>query len=1203
MSEKIHFAIDRGGTFTDIYAVHQQKVFTEKLLSENPLQYQDAPAEGIRRILTRIEQKPIPTEKIPCRRITSIRMGTTVATNALLEGKGEKTALLITRGFRDLLKIGYQNRPELFSLQIKKARTCYQKVVEIDERVLPDEKNSIQVITAIDRKKINQQLIALKEQGYQSLAIVLMHSYLYPDHEQWIQELAEKIGFSNVSVSSEIMPIDKIVNRGDTTVIDAYLSPHIFRYIQNFRSRFENHLEGVELLFMQSNGGLIAAEKFRGANSILSGPAGGVIGYGSMYDKQPIIGFDMGGTSTDVSRFAGQPEITFDTMIAGHRIITPQVDILTVAAGGGSRLLYRNSMMEVGPESSGSDPGPICYRKHGFLSITDANLILGRLLVEEFPAIFGEKANLPPSKKEALLAFQQLQKEINADLQQRGENPLSIEQIALGYIEIANSNMCKPITEISVQRGYDIREHILMTFGGAGPQHACAIAKNLGIRSVYIHKDSGILSAFGMGQANIQADESAYIGKKLTPELMPYLQQQYRQMQVKLTEKHADNDSGAIIFSGQLELKYSGTEHSFSIPISEYSKVHNQFLEKHKSHFGFIFADKEIVVEKIFVQASFHLPKLERKKIAGKQTGIQKKYSTQVYFDKGFLTTDVYELANLPIAAEIVGPAILLNQGTTILVEPDCHAIKNDWGDIQIDIKPSPAASQEKERALELPIFHNLFTSIATQMGNTLQKTAVSTNIKQRLDFSCALFDACGNLIANAPHVPVHLGSMSYCIKSLLQKNIVFRQEDCYLSNSPAEGGSHLPDLTVITPVFWQNRLQFFLASRGHHADIGGSVPGSMPAFSQTLQEEGAIFTGFLLKDSNGFREKQLQQHLQQAGARKIEDNISDLKAQIAANLKGKQLLQMAIREHGLERLHYFSDKIMQVSDEAIQNFIKSLSSDIFQARDYLDDGSVIDLKITVDRKNGTICFDFRQSGAGHRGNQNTPVAVVHSCVVYALRTMIGQSLPLNEGFLQSVQVLLTTPSLLSPLEGAAVVGGNVTTSQRIVDVILKAFSIVADSCGCMNNFIFGNSQFGYYETIGGGSGAGDGFSGADGVHTHMTNTRITDPEILEARYPVLIKKFSLRKGSGGQGKYCGGEGLLREFLFRQPVEVSFLTERRVFVPQGLCGGNNGKKGVNLFVNQDGQRKKLAGKAHLHLNAGETIIIKTPGGGGFGSEK
>ncbi len=1211
---QFNFYIDRGGTFTDVYAEIISNGHSEtkilKLLSEDPLNYPDAPREAIRRVLFSVlnrEEFSRPGEPFPAFaedfRVNTIRMGTTVATNALLERKGAKFALVITKGFRDLLEIGYQNRPQIFALDIHKPEKLYAEVIEVDERINVEGK----LIDALNLVSLESQLKSLLQKEIYNLAVVLMHSYKFPEHEKQISKLAYRLGFTHVSISSEVMPMIKIVPRGDTACIDAYLSPLIKTYVDNFKAGFSDKLKNTELLFMKSDAGLAQAESFKGHNSILSGPAAGVVGYASINavaedSQSKLIGFDMGGTSTDVSRFAGDYEISYQAEISGLRLQSPQLDIRTVAAGGGSRLFYENGMFRVGPESSGASPGPISYRKNGYLSITDANLVLGRLVPEYFPKVFGINADQPLDKEAALRAFEQFKAENSLDM--------SIEDIALGFIKVANEEMARPIREISVMKGYDVKDHKLVCFGGAGAQHASALARDLGISQVYIHRYSGILSAYGLSLADevIERQKPISVLLEQNPDLATMFQDLVNELD--LTESDA-------VFK-YLNLRYQGTNTNFMILEPADKNYTKAFKKRYLREFGFDLHDRNIELDDLRIR----VVKASNKGQSGGVTeGLVSSADEPLCYQKVYFQTwfnvPVFKFED--INDTVLGPAIIIQDTATIVLEPNSRAIKNINGDLEMILlcsaPQSPTHSSTfSNNPIQLAIFSNRFMSIAEQMGRTLEKTAISTNIKERLDFSCAIFDKAGNLVANAPHQPVHLGSMGHAV----QKQIALygyegiKPGDSILTNHPTMGGSHLPDMTVITPVFDNGEIIFFVANRAHHADIGGISPGSMPSFSKSLSEEGIAIKSFKLVLANEFQEASLREIFKTS--RIIEDNISDLRAQVAANNQGIELIQDLIKTYSLELVMKQMQLIQENAELAVRNLLKNLVLELnvehakFSASDFLDDGSEIKLSVKINPSDGSAVFDFSGSSAQLASNLNTPPAVTSSAVLYALRSMINKEIPLNQGCLKPIKIIIPEGSLLNPSEDAAVVGGNVQTSQRIVDVIFKAFSTCAASQGCMNNISFGREDsatqsFGYYETIGGGAGAGPSWDGASGVHTHMTNTRITDPEILETRYPVLLREFSLREGSGGSGEYQGGDGLIRVLEFLDDLSLSILTERRVYAPYGMAGGEPGMKGENWLHGANGSQENLGSKNQVKITKGDKLVIKTPGGGGYGTKK
>ena len=1242
------FSIDRGGTFTDVYAeVPGEPGFRiVKLLSEDPDNYEDAPREGIRRILEEVLGRPVSPDRVAEECIDWIRMGTTVATNALLERKGAPCALLVTRGFRDILRIGYQDRPDLFDLEIRRPEILHREVVEVDERIRllrPDEdQGDAQVVRGvtgdrflilrpIDLAALRGELETIRARGITSVAIVFMHGYAWPGHEQAAGRLAREMGFDQVSLSSEVIPMIRIVARGDTTLVDAYLNPHIRSYLSGFRKRFSNRLQGTSLLFMQSDGGLTDAGRFSGSRAILSGPAGGVVGYASTafdpHDPRPVIGFDMGGTSTDVSRFAGDYELRLENRTAGVRIRAPQLDIRTVAAGGGSRLFFTNSMFVVGPESAGAHPGPVCYRKNGHLAITDANLVLGRIQADFFPRIFGPGEDQPLDLEAARQAMAALAETINTCYRKKGRPPLTVEEVAQGFIDVANEVMVRPIREISVQRGFDIKEHVLATFGGAGPQHCCGIARRLGIRTIFIHRFSGILSAYGIGRADVVSERQQPASLTLSPGNLDRIRTDLDRL-VTLTRQELRDQGfaeGAICTRRYLNLRYQGTDTALMIAEPGDRDFAGAFCRAYRREFGFTLQDREILVDDLRVRSVGRSSGLQRRRppAAGRDAGAALLGTRDCHLDGRWHETPVYRLDALPLFHEIPGPAILIQDTTTILVEPRCTARITEYGDVRITVEPETGQRAPSTRVdpVQLAIFSNLFMSIAEQMGRMLEKTAISTNIKERRDFSCALFNAAGDLVANAPHVPIHLGSMGEAVREQIRRRgDDIRPGDVLLSNHPAAGGSHLPDMTVITPVFRNDDIIFWLASRGHHADIGGISPGSMPPNSKELAEEGACIESCTLVRDGIFREEAVLELLLAPGrtrtgpgrpasspSRRPADNLSDLRAQVAANTKGVELVLEMVEHYGLDVVQAYMQHVQDAAEEAVRERLVFLSRerglaavDTIRARDFMDDGTEIRLALTIDRERRSAVFDFTGTGPETWGNCNAPRAVTRSAVLYCLRCLIKSELPLNDGCLRPVRIRIPEGSLLSPSPTAAVVGGNVLTSQRIVDVVLRAFGMAAASQGCMNNLTFGAETFGYYETIGGGAGAGPTWHGQSGVHTHMTNTRITDPEVLEQRFPVLLREFSIRRGSGGAGQYRGGDGLVREIEFLEPLQVSILSERRVFAPYGLAGGEPGARGRNTIIRRDGRHISLGAKNEIRTSAGDRIRIETPGGGGFG---
>ncbi|OIW26936.1 hydantoinase B/oxoprolinase [Coniochaeta ligniaria NRRL 30616] len=1274
-SLQIKISIDRGGTFTDVHAsVPGRDDIILKLLSVDPANYKDAPTEGIRRILELATGQPHPRgELLDLYHVESIRMGTTVATNALLERKGERTALLITRGFRDLLAIGNQSRPDIFDLSITRPEVLYERVVEVDERITMEDYTedpqsrkttpaaddtelataitgeTVRILARPDLAVVKSELQRLWDDGFRSLAVVFVHSYAYPEHEVSVGALAAQMGFS-VTLSSAVQPMINVVPRGMSAVADAYLTPVIKQYIDsisaNFRGGFESQQARIE--FMQSDGGLVDYRKFSGLKAILSGPAGGVVGYAQTSwddeERVPAIGFDMGGTSTDVSRYAGTYDHVFETTTAGIAIQSPQLDIHTVAAGGGSILTWKNGLFNVGPESASAHPGPACYRKGGPLTVTDANLFLGRLLPEYFPKVFGPKENEPLNREVTEAKFLALTEEINLERQAAGFSPFTAEEVAMGFLKVADEGMARPIRALTEARGYDASAHHLASFGGAGGQHACSVAAVLGISRIVIHKYSSILSAYGMSLADVVHEIQRPAALAYSPETAGQIREQLedlaRQAALELMEQGFALEQ--VKFDTYLNMRYSGSSSSLMILKGEGWDFKSEFEKVHKREFGFLFADKPILVDDIRVRAigaahgqGVKSPYAQMRALSGEevQTPMYSGTSSVYFADRGRVDTPIYELQSLPVGARIAGPALVIDKTQTIVVAPaTTAAILDSYVVIDRAAKDESEArpAEEEFSPIQLSIFGHRFMSIAEQMGRTLQKTAVSTNIKERLDFSCAIFSPDGGLVANAPHVPVHLGSMQFAVRyqhKLWEGKL--KDGDVLVSNHPSCGGTHLPDITVITPVFDGETIAFYVASRGHHADIGGILPGSMPPTSSALWQEGAAIESTKLVSAGRFDEAEVRRLLLEeparhegcSGTRKLQDNISDLKAQIAANVKGITLIKALIAEFGLPCVHRYMYAIQNTAESAVRELMKATVAKFgaapLTAVDYMDDGTPIKLTVSIKPEDGSATFDFTGTGPQVMGNTNAPLAITHSAIIYCLRALVADSIPLNQGCLAPIDIIVPERSILNPAAGLAVVGGNVLTSQRVTDVVLKAFRAAAASQGCCNNLTFGTGGkdavtgehrdgFGYYETIAGGAGAGPGWEGQSGVHTHMTNTRITDPEVFEKRYPCVLRRFELRAGSGGVGRYKGGDGTVREIEFRVPVQCSILSERRSRRPYGMEGGGEGAAGVNLVVRRDPESGRtdvinLGAKATTKLGEGDRVIIQSPGGGAWGA--
>ncbi|KAJ5570087.1 5-oxoprolinase [Penicillium hispanicum] len=1256
----LRISIDRGGTFTDcVCRVAGQDDIVIKILSVDTRNYPDAPTEAIRRVLEKYYGRQIPRgTDLDLKDVEWIRMGTTVATNALLERKGERTAFLVTAGFKDVLQIGNQSRPYMFDLAIRRPEPLFSDVFEVDERVVLERCNdsslretplaypeslenvrcdsgeTVQITKALDTNDTRAYLQKIYNQGFRSIAVCLMHSYIFPAHELQIQEIAREIGFQHISLSHKVSQRSKLVPRGNSAVIDGYLTPTIQRYLEQFMRSFptlENSHTNLE--FMQSDGGLIPASTLSGLHAILSGPAGGVVGYArTSYDPEsqvPVIGFDMGGTSTDVSRYDGSFDYIFETTTAGIPIQAPQLNINTIAAGGGSILTWKDSLMAVGPESASSHPGPACYRKGGPLTVTDANLALGRLIPEHFPSIFGPNEDEPLDRDIVLKKFEEITEVINRDT---GKS-LSWAEVADGFLQVANSAMCGPIRSLTEGRGHDVAKHHLASFGGAGGQHACEIADALGIDRVLIHKYSSILSAYGIGLADVVHDEERPCAKAFDDSTKETIHADLEAL-VEIAGNHPTMKRFSHIDNHQfLFMRYDGSETAMMIPVLEGVDPRQAFIDAHHQQFGFTPVNRKIFVDNIRARAvgknlfGSDIPAVvqARQDTHQKVIAAPKPSSTHtVYFRSlGWVDIPVYLLNSLPIGSTVQGPALVVDNTQTLVVGPGCTATATkELLIIDIVSEKKKSISTTEIDPIQLSVFRHRFYGVAEQMGKVLQKVSVSANIKERLDFSCAIFSPDGSLVANAPHVPAMIGSMGFAVKAQIQKwQGKLQDGDSLLSNSPAFGGVHLPDLTVITPVFDAEGkdIIFWTASRGHHADVGGILPGSMPPGSKRLWEEGAVFDSFLLVRDGKFAESELKQVLCEepakypgsSGSRCFQDNMTDIKAQVAANSCGIQLVRLLIKEYSMAVVQMYMGAIQDSAELATRNLFKKLVKKFQGQRifavDYMDDGTPIQLEVTIDETDGSAVFDFTGTGPEVYGNWNAPIAICNSAVIFALRCMVDSDIPLNHGCIKPIKIVIPDQSLLNPSVQAAVCAGNVLTSQRIVDVTFKAFRVCAASQGCMNNFTFGidgANGFGYYETIAGGSGAGPGWNGTNGVHTNMTNTRITDPESLERRYPVVLKRFSFRDGSGGSGAWSGGDGVVRHVEFRLPMSASILSERRSMPPYGMEGGSEGKRGRNTWGSRkSGLSVSLGGKNTTMVEPGDWIVIETPGGGGYGERE
>ena len=1192
---KWHFWIDRGGTFTDVVArAPDGRILTRKLLSENPGAYDDAALEAIRLFLGVASGAAIPSE-----RVAAVKMGTTVATNALLERKGDPTLLVITRGLKDQLEIGTQARPDIFAKRIVKPEMLYRRVVEADERVRADGT----VEQKLDLAALEAELVDARAEGIDAVAIVCMHAYAHPQHEREAAELARALGFAQVSASHEVSPLIKLVPRGDTTVADAYLSPVLLRYIDRVSAALSSGAESPNLLFMASSGGLKAAQTFRGRDAILSGPAGGVVGMaetGKRAGFTRVIGFDMGGTSTDVAHFAGEYERSFETQIAGVRIAVPMLRVHTVAAGGGSIIAYDGTRFRVGPGSAGANPGPKAYRRRGPLTVTDANVMLGKLDARFFPKIFGPAHDQPLDADAVRAAFADLAREVGD-----GRTP---EEIADGAIRIAVENMANAIKKISVERGYDVTEYALNCFGSAGGQHACLIADTLGIETVLVHPLSGLLSAYGMGLAQQRASRERSIEAPLDAATMRELESLAYDLGSAATEELLDQgvEHDAIAIESFVHLRYAGTDTALSIPLSEPSFMRRDFEALHRQRFGFISPEKDIVAAAIEVAAAGGESDGEGELDAPPTPTGHAPTQTRFYSRGAWHNAPVVMRETLAPGANIAGPALVIEPHQTIVVEPGWKLTLTSLNDIVLT-RTEPRQRERLSAAADpvlLEVFNNLFMAIAEQMGEALRNTAQSVNIKERLDFSCAVFDRTGALVANAPHLPVHLGSMDRSVETIIrERGAEMRPGDSYMLNAPYNGGTHLPDITVVTPVFDDSggAVLFYVASRGHHEDIGGLTPGSMTPRGTTIDEEGVYIDNVKLVDAGRFLEAETRALLLGAKhpARRPDKNIADLKAQVAANAKGEAELKRMVAHFGLDVVQAYMRHVQDNAEEAVRRLLSRLADGHFRVE--TDQGTAVEVRVTVDRDKRTAKVDFTGTSAQQKNNFNAPEPVTRAAVLYTFRVMVDEPIPMNAGCLKPIEIVIPEGSMLRPTYPAAVVAGNVETSQIVTNALFAALGALGSAQGTMNNLTFGNDRLQYYETLCSGAPAGPGFDGAAAVHVHMTNTRLTDPEILELRYPVLLEEFSIRRGSGGKGKWTSGDGTRRVIRFLERMNCAILSGYRRVRPFGVDGGAAGEAGDNSVRRADGRIERLEGCDETVLEPGEAIVIVTPTGGGFGS--
>jgi len=1179
------FWIDRGGTFTDIVARDPAgRLSTHKLLSENPGRYRDAAIAGIRAVLGLADGAAIPHGAI-----AAVKMGTTVATNALLERRGERTLLVMNRGFRDALRIGNQARPRLFDLDVRLPPLLHERVVEVAGRVDVDGAE----IEALDEAAARARFAEARADGITACAIALIHAWKYPAHETRLAELAREAGFAQVSASSAVSPLLRLIPRADTTVVDAYLSPVLRRYVDRVASK----LGGVALSFMQSNGGLAEAHRFQGKDAILSGPAGGIVGAArtaEMAGIARIIGFDMGGTSTDVALYDGAFERTFETEVAGVRIRAPMMAINTVAAGGGSLLHYDGARFRVGPDSAGADPGPACYRRGGPLTVTDANVAVGKIQPAHFPAIFGPGGDAPLDAAVVRDQFATLAAEIGRDSR----------DVAEGFLRIAVANMANAIKQVSVQKGHDAARFALQCFGGAGGQHACLVADELGMETVFIHPYAGVLSAYGMGLADqIEMREQA-VERSFTPAILPELAAVHAGLERDARDALGMDD---VAVRRLVHLRYAGTEAALVLPLLDHTATEAAFTDAHRARFGFATPARGLVVEAAAVEATRPGETVAEPELPARSEGAPEPVDTVAIWTGGAEhAAPVFDRTALLAGDRIPGPALVREANATTVIEPGWTAEitrRNHMLLRRTQPRPRPDAAGTSVDPVLLELFNNLFMNVAEQTGAVLQNTSMSVNIKERLDFSCAIFDADGGLVANAPHVPVHLGAMGESVRTVLRHRAGRLQPgDVVALNNPFNGGTHLPDITVITPVFDEagEAVRFFVGSRGHHADVGGTTPGSTPPHSRTLEEEGVVIDDFLLVQAGTFREAEFRALLAGARypARSPDVNVADIKAQVAANARGVQELQRVVGQYGWDTVRAYMGYVMNNAEESVRRVLATLPSGAF---DYaMDDGSKLRVNVSVDPATRSATVDFTGTGPQRADNFNAPPAVTRAVVLYVFRCLVGQDIPLNDGCLKPIRLVIPPGTFLSPAPGAAVVAGNTEVSQAVCNALLGAVGAAACSQATMNNFLFGDATRQYYETICGGGGAGPGFDGASAIQTHMTNTRMTDPEVFELRYPVRLEEFSIRRGSGGAGAHRGGDGSVRRVRFLEPMTAVIVASRRAVAPFGLNGGADGAAGAQWIDRADGSREVLSGTASAELRPGDVFTIETPGGGGFG---
>ena len=1200
------FWIDRGGTFTDVVArTPDGRLVVEKLLSLAPGRYADAAVEAIRR-LTGVRAGPLPAEAI-----AAVKMGTTVATNALLERAGEPTLLAITAGLGDALRIGYQSRPKLFARHIVLPEPLYDDVIEVEARVGADG----EVLRPLDEAQVRADLQAAHARGLRAVAIVLMHGYRFTDHERRVAEIAREVGFTQVSVSHEVSALMKLVARGDTTVVDAYLSPVLRRYVEQVAGEIG---EGVRLLFMQSNGGLVDAQRFRGRDAVLSGPAGGVVGMvrtAADAGIDRVLGFDMGGTSTDVSHYAGAYERTYESEIAGVRMRAPMMRIHTVAAGGGSICRFDGARFRVGPQSAGADPGPACYRRGGPLTVTDCNLMLGRLQPQAFPKVFGAAGDEALDAEVVRTRFAELAREVSAAT----GRPYSPQAVAEGFLSVAVDNMAAAIRKISIERGYDVADYVLACFGGAGGQHACRVAEALGVRRVMIHPLAGVLSAYGMGLADARVLRQAAVERRLDEADTALPAQATALGQAAQAELAAQAlELQGVRLQLSADLKYEGSDTSLPVPFGEAAAMQAAFEQAHRRRFGFVMAGKPVVVEALSAEAVGETRAAAASAPAPIDQPPRPWMQAELWTGSAAQSVAVYDRAGLPIGWRMAGPVLIVDASQTAVVEPGWTAEVDALGNLMLaQTKPAERSAQASSAdddpaavdPVRLELFANLFMAVAEQMGVALQNTAHSVNIKERLDFSCALFDRQGALIANAPHIPVHLGSMGEGVRTIIaargdrRDRRRMRPGDAYMLNAPYRGGTHLPDVTVILPVFVEEAgaPAYFVAARGHHADIGGITPGSMPPQSTSVEQEGVMIDDVLLADAEGFREAEVRALLGSGPwpARNIEQNLGDLKAQLAACVRGAAELCALVARRSRRVVDAYMAHVQDNAEAAVREAITRLNDGVFRYE--MDNGAVVAVRVTVDAQARSATVDFTGTSAELPSNFNAPLSICRAAVLYVFRTLVDGDMPLNDGCMRPITLIAPEGCLLNPRYPAAVVAGNVETSQVITDALYGALGVQAAAQGTMNNFTFGDEARQYYETICGGSGAGPDYDGADAVQTNMTNSRLTDPEVLEHRFPVVLERFAIRRGSGGAGAHRGGDGVSRVVRFTAPMTAAILANRRRAPPFGLAGGAPGATGSARVERADGSVEPLSSAQVADVFPGDAFVIDTPGGGGYGT--